>query len=251
MTYSSICDIGKIRKINQDHIYASPTPMGALPNVFIVADGMGGHNAGEMASRLAIDYFVEYIQSSEEHGEITDLIKRGIEVANEKVHEHSLKDEEYSGMGTTFLVATFSEKDNKSYIANVGDSRLYSYDGEKLIKVTKDHSLVEEMVHSGEITRQEAKNHPKKNIITRAVGVEDSIRVDTYELDLTHIKLVLLCSDGLTNMVDEDSIVETVKAENIDDACKKLTEQANNNGGYDNISIIIVETGREEGEKLC
>lgn len=252
MRVASLCDIGKIRKINQDHIYTSMDSVGRLPNVFIVADGMGGHNAGEMASRLAIEYFIEFIKDQDFDEEAYEfLLKRGIEKSNRRVYEKSLEDESYTGMGTTFLAACIDEDKNKCYIANVGDSRLYIFDGDKVKKVTKDHSLVEEMVINGELTPEEARQHPKKNVITRAVGVDEEVRVDTYEIDLKDIYFVFLCSDGLSNMVEERAMIHEVKTKELDDACRELVSKANENGGYDNISVIIVEIKKKEGEMVC
>lgn len=251
MRYSSLCDKGKIRKINQDSIYCSDVAIGSLPNLFIVADGMGGHNAGEFASRFAIDYFLEYITETGEVWDHDELLKKGIEKVNHLIYNKSLNNKKYKGMGTTFIAATIDDEKKILYIANVGDSRLYLL-GSKITKMTSDHSLVEEMIKDGELTEQEAKHHPKKNIITRAVGVESTIKVDTYRIKLSHTHILLLCSDGLTNMIEEGDIMTIIQnSTNLDNACKVLVETANERGGYDNISVILIETGEKVGEMNC
>ena len=159
-------DIGCVRTMNQDGYFCSMTPIGPFPNLFIVADGMGGHQAGDYASRYAIETFLAYIS----HTETTNLIRvmdEGIAMANQKVLEKSFENEELAGMGTTMVVA-FSE-DRQLYVANVGDSRLYLI-GHEINQVTEDHSYVAAMMRAGELTKEQARNHPEKNVITRAVG---------------------------------------------------------------------------------
>jgi len=234
-------DVGKVRKINEDCIFLNKDRIGCLPNLFIIADGMGGHNAGEMASRIAIDSFVEFIknQAYKNIVNIEEVIINGIDKINKLVYNKSLKNEKFAGMGTTFLVATLV--DSEIYIGNVGDSRLY-FANKNLKKITTDHSLVEEMLLEGKITKNEADNHPKKNIITRAVGVESNIKVDIFHKTIEESFYILMCSDGLTNMIKEDEILEYIKGiKQIDKGVEILVDQANKNGGYDNISVILIK----------
>lgn len=252
MRYSSLCDTGKLRKINQDNIFCSSDKIGCLPNLYIVADGMGGHNAGELASQLSIEYFLEFLREQESQlCDIEMMLNKGIEKINELVYNKSLNDPHCQGMGTTFICATYKLDKQQLYVANVGDSRLYAI-GQEIKKVTIDHSLVEEMIKDGELTEQEARNHPKKNIITRAVGVEVNLAVDTYVVDCRDITHILLCSDGLTNMLDEEEMKKLIdQAGSVEEACHILVAEANERGGYDNISVILIETQKEVGEMNC
>ena len=163
-----ITDVGQRRVTNQDFVYRSDEPVGNLPNLYIVADGMGGHKAGDYASHYTAETLIESVTEDEEKNPIK-IIRKAIEKANERVLEKSLSDEELAGMGTTVVVATVIG--HYLYVANVGDSRLYLIT-DKITQITKDHSLVEEMVRIGEINREQARNHPDKNIITRAVGIK-------------------------------------------------------------------------------
>lgn len=172
-TYS-ITDIGKRRSANQDFVYASDQPVGNLPNLMIVADGMGGHNAGDFASRYTVESMLEYIEKDEEKRPIP-LLSGAIHYANEQVVEKARSDRALEGMGTTVVAATI--KEGCLYVANVGDSRLYLIDGE-IEQITRDHSLVEEMIRMGELQRKDARSHPDRNVITRAVGVHTPVRID-------------------------------------------------------------------------
>ena len=240
-SYSAV-DVGMKRKINQDSIFASEEPVGSLPNLFIVADGMGGHNAGDFASRFAVNSIVEYIRRSDEKNSIK-LMEDAIEAANSGLIAESSEHEELKGMGTTLVVATVI--DGYAYIANVGDSRLYTMHS-GLTQITRDHSLVEEMVRMGEITRADARNHPDKNIITRALGASPEVRADFFDFRVEPGTLILMCSDGLTNMVD-DSTIEAILMENdsVEDKTVRLIDTANRNGGKDNIAVIIIEPDGE------
>ncbi len=231
-------NIGVKRTSNQDYVFETTKSVGKLPNLFIVADGMGGHKAGEIASRSAVETAVKQIKSSKEKDPIS-IMQEAISKANEKVVEKAGSEEGCEGMGTTMVVATITEK--AIYIANVGDSRLYFIDDE-IHQITRDHSYVEEMVFLGEIPREEARNHEKKNIITRAIGVEKEIYADYFEVQYKKGDYILLCSDGLTNMVEDEKIREVVLSNmSIDDKSRTLIELANENGGRDNISVVLVE----------
>ncbi|MDD3795273.1 MAG: Stp1/IreP family PP2C-type Ser/Thr phosphatase, partial [Lachnospiraceae bacterium] len=201
-----VTDVGVKRNMNQDFVYASDQPIGRLSNLFIVADGMGGHNAGDLASRYTVEAMVDYIENAEETRPIP-LLEAAVEAANKAVMEKSMADKSLEGMGTTVVAATV--QDDCLYVANVGDSRLYLLD-DGIEQITKDHSLVEEMVRAGELRRDEARNHPEKNIITRAVGVKTKVRTDFFDVALNEGDRFLLCSDGLTNMVEDTEILELV-----------------------------------------
>lgn len=234
----AITDIGQTRLINQDFVYCSQNPVGGLPNIFIVADGMGGHKAGDMASSFTVDTFIKLVEASDEKDQIT-LIDETIKIVNERLIQKAKESEDYEGMGTTLVIATII--DNVLHVANVGDSRLYVANDE-LQQITRDHSLVEEMVSLGEIERKDARTHEQKNIITRAIGGSESVLADFFSVDIKPGDKVLMCSDGLTNMIEDNEICQIIRNNhNIEDAAVELVKTANNNGGKDNISVIIIE----------
>ncbi len=239
----ALTDVGQRRKINQDSVYASVQPVGNLPNLFIVADGMGGHNAGDFASRFAVNAVRESIGNSSETNPIK-LIEEAVKLANRGILMEADEHEEMRGMGTTIVVTTII--DHCAYTANVGDSRLYLL-GDNLTQITKDHSLVEEMVRLGEITEEEARNHPDKNIITRAVGAAETVDIDFFDYKVEPGGAILMCSDGLSNMVEDDEIrrilKKTIPAR---EKARILVETANNNGGKDNIAVILIEPDSDE-----
>lgn len=236
-------DIGQKRSINQDSIFVSETSIGKLPNLFIVADGMGGHKAGDVASRTSVETFVDFIIHTEMSDPVS-IIDAAIKQANDKVFELASNNPDYVGMGTTFVVACVI--DDKVYIANVGDSRLYLINND-IVQITRDHSLVEEMVSIGELARNEARTHLKKNIITRAVGVEQNVVADIFQIDIQSGDKLLLCSDGLSNMVEDYDIKKVVTGnESVKDSVLQLVDMANANGGKDNISAVLIQPQLEE-----
>lgn len=234
----SITDIGRKRKVNQDYVYTSEEAVGILPNLFIVADGMGGHNAGDYASKLTVETMISQIEVSVE-SDPELILGNAIAAANELIRK---KAEEYpgmEGMGTTVVAAVCFG--NRLCIANVGDSRLYLV-GKTIRQITKDHSLVEEMVRMGTITHEEARNHPDKNVITRAVGVSETVEPEYFSVELEEDDLVLMCTDGLTNMIEDEDIRMILDgARDIVEKAQKLVDTANANGGKDNISVILIE----------
>ena len=241
----AITDIGRKRKLNQDFIYLSETPIGNLPNVFIVADGMGGHNAGDYASRYAVETVVDEIGASFEKNPVR-ILGAAIEKANTLIRQSAQENEAYSGMGTTMVAATCMGRYLE--VANVGDSRLYVI-GEQIKQITRDHSLVEEMVRMGGLDKASARNHPDKNIITRAIGAQDYIEPDFFDVELQAGNMVLLCSDGLTNMVEDEAIYQILtESGSLKDRVEKLVETANRNGGKDNISVVVIELSADEVE---
>lgn len=239
MKFYAITDIGRKRELNEDYIYTSGQPIGALPNLFIVADGMGGHKAGDYASMHTVDRFVEVIRElGEEHG-VQDAINEAVTAANAYIYQRSRENSNLSGMGTTLVLASCIG--NEAIVANIGDSRLYLVN-DAMTQITRDHSLVEEMVTLGGIDREMARNHPDKNIITRAVGVKEEVAADFFEVDLTKEDKLLLCSDGLTNMLRDEEIYQIIQDnKELEQAAKALVDAANENGGRDNIAVVLVE----------
>ena len=231
-------DVGKVREVNQDCVFSSTVPVGCLPNLFIVADGMGGHKAGDIASRLTVDSVVDKlskVNSKDYISVITDTIIK----VNKEVIDKAAESQDYEGMGTTLVVATVFE--NILKVANVGDSRLYVI-GEDIIQITRDHSLVEEMVINGQLDRADARVDKRKNIITRAIGGESKVEAEMFSVELKPKDKILMCSDGLSNMVDDTEILEIINREpDIEKAARMLIDAANENGGKDNISVVIVE----------
>ena len=236
-------DIGMVREVNQDYVFVSDLPVGKLPNLFVVADGMGGHKAGEFASRFTVEVVKEALAESPEEGPEA-MIRQAITSANRKLLETAKQDSRMEGMGTTLVVATVIER--TLYLANVGDSRLYLLNDE-IKQVTKDHSLVQEMVRLGGIKQEEAKHHPDKNIITRAIGAKEDVEVDFYEYRLKQGDMILMCTDGLSNMVEDEEMLHIVKgSRDVVEAVEGLMERANQNGGKDNIGIVVVDVFADE-----
>ena len=230
-------DIGFMRQTNQDYIFCSMQPVGSLPNLFIVADGMGGHKAGDLASRYTVEKFLEVVKESKAENPIS-IIEEAVRVANIALIEKAEESIDYEGMGTTLVVATFVKE--SLYIANVGDSRLYCIN-KSIHQITRDHSLVEEMINIGEIDRKNARTHEKKNIITRAIGVDTEVTADFFEIDYYPGDIFLMCSDGLSNMIEDEDIKTIVNSGGeLEDIGQKLIDTANENGGKDNISVILI-----------
>ena len=233
-------DIGKARELNQDYYYISQET--DEPKIYILADGMGGYKGGEIASKLATDSVRKYIQSNfdstnKEKEEILKLIKSAVEYANMVVYEKSKEVPELEGMGTTIEICLIYN--NKAYIGHIGDSRICRIRKEVIRKLTKDHSYVQKLVEDKKITREEAKVHPKKNMLTRALGCTAYVEPDLRARNFEKGDVFIICSDGLTNMVEEKRIYELVK-EDITTAADKLIMEANDAGGYDNITVIII-----------
>lgn len=240
----SMTHVGRRREMNQDYMYTSETAVGNLPNLFLVADGMGGHAAGEYASKFTIEKMVEKIGSSSGKEPVA-LIKEAVEKVNVLLLAEAEADAAKAGMGTTIVAATVI--DGGLYAANVGDSRLYVINREHITQITRDHSLVEEMVRMGEMDKEVAKDHPDKNIITRAVGVLPEVAVDFFEITLAEEDTILMCSDGLTNMVEDSEIKRIVLGQrDIVEKAERLVETANQNGGRDNITVVLIEPFSDE-----
>ena len=234
----SITDIGKKRTMNQDYAYTSEQPIGNLPNLFIVADGMGGHNGGGFASAYTVEVMTKVIAASAQTLS-RNIFEEAISRANAEVRKKASENEELLGMGTTVVAATVI--DNVLQVANVGDSRLYVITDE-INQITKDHSYVEEMIRMGELDRESARTHPKKNIITRAIGADETVTADYFTVKLQPGSIVLMCSDGLTNMLDDEEIRMILNgSRDIVEKAQSLVDAANEKGGKDNIAVILVE----------
>lgn len=230
-------DVGLKRNSNQDFVYASDQKVGRLPSLLIVADGMGGHAAGDLASRVCVETMVSSIEGSGQT-ETIPVLAEAVQKANRAVLKKAAEKPEYAGMGTTIVAAVIDG--NTLYVANVGDSRLYLIDDDRIDQITLDHSLVAEMVRSGRISPEQMRNHPEKNIITRAVGGEENVEADFFDVGLHKGDVVLLCSDGLTNMVEDEQIFRIIRREKtLRDAGQKLISAANSAGGRDNISVVL------------
>ena len=234
----SITETGRTRDANQDYVFCEEHAIGSFPNLFIVADGMGGHNAGDTASRMCVEVVVSQIEKSTKVTPI-GILEQAVAAANETVYDASLEDVALYGMGTT-LVGTVVFGDT-AYVINVGDSRLYAF-RDTLKQVTVDHSLVEEMVQSGKLQKEAIRTHPNKNIITRALGTNRTVKADCFEIEVREGDVLLLCSDGLTNMLEDDRIESIIKQYKNDmkRAGEILIEEANEAGGKDNISVVLV-----------
>lgn len=236
-----LTDPGMVRSQNQD--FYSIVKLGRDQLLAIVCDGMGGARSGNIASKMAVELFVGEVQrttrSNMKQERIDDMLNSALELANKAVYEQSLLSEEYKGMGTT-LVAAFFQKDTVT-VANVGDSRAYLLNQSGVKNVTTDHSLVELMVQRGELTREQAKNHPGKNLITRAVGTEQSVVCDLFHHHLVKGDSFLLCSDGLSNvMSDQEILFEVIHGVNKSDCCQRLMSIANYRGSPDNVTVVLV-----------
>ena len=243
MKLYAMTDIGRKREVNQDYVYVTDQPIGPFANLLVVADGMGGHKAGDFASKYTVNVLKEEIESTSLK-EPEEILRNVVSVANRKLIEVAATDIKLEGMGTTLVVATVVG--NTLYFANVGDSRLYLIN-DKIRQLSKDHSLVEEMVRLGGIKAEEARNHPDKNIITRAIGVKEDVEADIYEYRLKKGDVILMCTDGLSNMVEDEDMFDIVKgSRDVIEAVQMLIEKANSNGGRDNIGVVVAEPLADE-----
>jgi len=240
MHVSGQTSTGMVRDHNEDVLYHSIEPIGPLPNLFIVADGMGGHNAGEVASAKSLDFSWDFIYNTSPPGDAPDILETAALYANRQVFELSVSNPEYHGMGTTFTACSI--KDSTMAVAHVGDSRIYAISPGHITQITTDHTLVDEMVQAGAITKEEAKTHPRRNVIKRVLGYEPEIEVDSTTHDIGHAHSILLCSDGLTDMLSDEEILEiTTQDSAINLRAEALVDAANKAGGVDNITVILVD----------
>lgn len=236
-------DKGLQRANNEDSIFVENNAVGGLPNLYVVADGMGGYRGGEVASSNAIIAIHEYVLGSPASFDILDILVSAVNYANKRVYELSQRFDEYSEMGTTIVASSIS--DNKLYAAHVGDSRLYVINDSGINQLTTDHSYVMEMIKAGKLSYEEARTSPDRNIITRAVGIDEKINIDGIVAKLKPDDVVLMCTDGLNGML-EDEYIYTIakdKSKTIEQRTDELICRANQNGGKDNISVILFENG--------
>ena len=224
--------IGNVRPSNQDALLMQP----GLFGLFGVADGMGGHKAGDVASRMAVETVQDALKD-QAPGE--DLLRAAIEQANERIYQAQLEDEELHGMGTTMTVIW--EDHDRVLLGHVGDSRAYLLRDGAMRQISLDHSLVGELVRAGHITPEEARQHPYRNVITRAVGTDTEVQVDVTEVGRRPGDLYLLCSDGLSEYVDMDQMREILLSQSMDEAADTLLQLALDGGGRDNISLVLAE----------
>lgn len=242
-------DVGISRRQNQDFVYATTEKLGSLDNLFILADGMGGEKAGDYASRYAVEHLTAFFSQKFYMKDVHGILKDGIRQVNRELYRISRENEDCRGMGTTLVVATV--KGNILYVANIGDSRLYLLRDE-LEQITKDHSYAEELVALGKIRRGSRDYQEKKNVITRAIGSMESVDIDLYALKMQEQDIILICSDGLSNMVDEFEMEYILRTEtSLDKAADMLIASANHNGGKDNISVILVKPQESEVKTVC
>ena len=245
MIYNCDSHVGKVRKNNEDYCMGEVIQTEEdYIGIFALADGMGGHKKGEVASKIAVESIIDFLKENilQECGikmdYLDDVIKQGYNYANKKIYEKSLADISCEGMGTTLVVAVVYK--DEVIIANVGDSRCYLLHNDKLKKITKDHSVVEELLSANLITEEEARCHPRRNQITRAMGAEEIIIVDIFREKIEKNDILLLATDGLTGCVEDQSIKEIIKQDkDIKILCDDLINKANENSGRDNISVIL------------
>lgn len=241
LRYSAKSDTGKTRPINQDCFKILDNEIDK-PVFLIIADGMGGHNSGEVASKLAVESVSEYINrlymSPNTEILLPHVIKDAMLYSNDIVFNKSKENNDFNGMGTTLILAAVINL--KIYIGHIGDSRAYLLRNGEIRQLTTDHSLIEELVKSGSISRDEAENHPRRNVITKALGCTEDIQVDISDYDIISNDIILLCTDGLTKTMDNDDIKKIIKDARCPEiACEMLIKKANENGGEDNTTVVV------------
>lgn len=239
-TYSAT-RAGENKAVNQDCFLCEAKSVGEFANLFIVADGMGGYNGGEVASRFCVDHVKKHIEEVKNGTSVISVMKEAVSSTNDILRDKAAKSEEISRCGTTVVMATITNEDIL-YVANIGDSRLYHLSNNELHQITEDHSLVEEMVKKGHISREKARFHPDKNIITKAIGSEPFIEPDFFEVKVKEGDRILLCSDGVSNMMEEGRLKEILASPwELSEIGDTLVRTAVENGGKDDITLVIIE----------
>ncbi len=240
-------DQGRVRKLNEDSFCIHGLQEGETTGFCVVSDGMGGHNAGEVASQKTVQFVAEELMKMPEDTGVPKLLNRAVAEANRQIYQLAMENQSQRGMGATLVAAVICQE--QIYLANVGDSRAYAFRGDQLLQITRDHSVVEELVANGTITREEARMHPQRNIITRAIGSDSETEADIFEYDYYPGDVLLLCSDGLSSMLTDEEIREIIAkytdAKTIVDA---LIAAANRQGGRDNITVVCIRF-IQEGEQ--
>lgn len=237
-------DVGKVREVNQDSFAAID-----LIGLYVVADGMGGHAAGEKASLSAVttaieifsayDFDTKKLSGSEVVLGIEEVIKIALKEANNRIIQASISSIHLQGMGTTEVIAVYYN--SRLFMGHVGDSRGYIVKPDEIRQLTRDHSVVQDLKDQGLITEEEARVHPYRNVITRCLGMQADIDVDTFSLPLDTGDKIIMCTDGLTNLVSNEEIKELVTStDDLDYVCKKLVSMANERGGHDNITVVLM-----------
>ena len=249
ITYKAVTDVGRKRKGNEDSLFVN-----ADQNLFVVADGMGGHAAGEVASKIAVDSINEFVVLTAGDEEITwpfgldenmsydgNRLKTAVRFANRKVLEATKERAEYEGMATT--VAAVLVDGDSANLAHVGDSRVYLVRAEELTQLTSDHSWVNEQIQSGVISADQARSHPLRNVVTRALGGKADLQVDMQVHEIEPQDILLLCSDGLTTMIPDDEIARLMNETqgDVEEAAQSLVDAANARGGEDNITVVLLK----------
>jgi protein phosphatase len=231
---------GLLRENNEDNLIVEETEK---YNLYAVADGMGGHRAGEIASSMAINIIKECFEKNIalDCFMAPKFINDSIELANMKIRVEASNNSEHTGMGTTITMAVIDNSLGIAYIGNVGDSRTYILRNDEIKQITEDHTYVHKLVVEGKISQDEAKQHPKRNVITRAVGSEETVLVDIFEIEILENDILILCSDGLTTHLSDEQIKDTILENGCLKSVKKLIKLSNDNGGTDNITLIIVD----------
>lgn len=247
MIYSCASHIGEVRKNNEDYCKGEiiDTVYGSI-GIFALADGMGGHKKGEVASKLAVENIICFLKENLLQSAnikidyVDDIVKQAYNNVNSIIHEKSMSNIDYKGMGTTLTIAILYK--NNLYVANVGDSRCYLLQDDNFDQITKDHSVVQELIEANIITKSEAKNHPRRNHITRAMGTDELVIVDIFKIKINRGDKILLATDGLTGFVDDEIIKEIIlKDEDIMILTEELINTANDVSGRDNVSVILIE----------
>jgi protein phosphatase len=243
LVFSAYSHPGRVRKNNEDYFFV-PTESVHVKDLIMVADGMGGHKAGDVASRMVVESILEYY--TEKAHQVTsleqakELLMNSIQNANTRIYNQSKAHETYEGMGTTLTIAYFY--DNRACIGHVGDSRAYLIRDRSVSKITRDHSWVQQLLEEGKITQGEMDNHPQKNIITRALGTKDCVEIDYYEIPLKDNDIILLCTDGLSNYVDLNQNIDVFySGGSMEEIIKILVSKALDGGGNDNVTIVMAK----------
>lgn len=243
MRYSALTDLGLVRSNNEDSLYAGDSKVGRLDNLFIVADGMGGHVGGEYASAFVVSKIPDLLEKRQKEESISDTLLTVTDRTNKALYQISRNDKRLQGMGSTLVMTSIAG--GEAHVINVGDSRLYRFDGQ-LVQITRDHSLVDEMVAKGRLTKDDPFYAANKNVITRAMGIGAYVEPDYFCVPLQKGDRLLLCSDGLSGMVDDETIAAVLAGEpDTAAAAEKLMELAKEAGGRDNITVILIDPDAE------